>query len=115
MGYLRKMRKNQQSEAHTFIDMNTLSRNLGSATATYLFYLFVYGNNVFLLSKLDILRPRLHCMSKTAWMSHSMMITATRTGSKTWLAAKCTVSNMMGPKQSIIYFDGMKAKLANRY
>ena len=44
-----------------------------------------------------------------------MIITATRTGSKTRLAAKCTVSNMMGPKQSIIYFDGMKAKIANRY
>ena len=54
-------------------------------------------------------------MSKTALLIHSMIITATRTGSKTLLAAKCTVSNMMGPKQSILYFDGIKAKLANRY
>ena len=54
-------------------------------------------------------------MSKTAWLSHSMIITATRTGSKTQLAAKCTVGNMMGPKLSIIYFDGMEAKLANMY
>ena len=44
-----------------------------------------------------------------------MMIAATRTGSKIRLAAKCTVSKMMGPKQSIIYFDGMKAKLAKKY
>ena len=59
--------------------------------------------------------PQLHCMSKTARLIHSMIITATRTGSETRLAAKCTVSNMMGPKQSIIYSDGIKAKLANRY
>ena len=59
-------KKNQQSETHTFIDMNPLSRNHGSATVLFLFYLFVYGNGVVLLSKLDILRPRLHCMSKTA-------------------------------------------------
>ena len=95
--------------------MNPLSRNPGSATVLFLFYLFVYGNGVVLLSKLDILRPRLHCMSKTAWLSHSMIIKASRTGSKTQLAAKCTVGNMMGPKLSIIYFDGMDAKLANRY
>ena len=91
--------------------MNPLSRNPGSATATYLFYLFVYGHDVVLLSKFDILRPQLHCMSKTAQLIDSMIITATRIGSKTQLAA----SNMMGPKQSIIYFDAMKAKLANRY
>ena len=48
---------------------------------------------------------------KTARLIHSMIITAIGTGSKTWLAAKCTVGNMMGPKQSIIHFDGMKAKL----
>ena len=108
------MRKNQQSEAHTFIDMNPLPRNPVSATATYLFYLFV-RHDVVLLSKLDMLRRQLHCMSKTALLFHSMIITATRTGSKTWLAATCTVSNMMGSKQSIIYFDGTKAKLANRY
>ena len=50
---------------------------------------------------------------KTARLIHSMIITAIGTGSKTWLAAKCTVGNMMGPKQSIIQFDGMKALLAN--
>ena len=54
-------------------------------------------------------------MSKTAQLIYSMIITATRIGSKTQLTAKCTVSNMMGPKQSIIYFDEMKAKLANRF
>ena len=68
-----------------------------------------------MLSKLDILRSWVHRVSKTEWLSPSIIIIATRTGSKTRLAAKCTVSNMMGPKQSIIYFDGMKAKLANRY
>ena len=82
---------------------------------TYLFYLFVYGCDVVLLSNLDILRQQLHCISKTARLIQSVIIAATCTGSKTRLAAKCTVSNMMGPKQSIIYFDGMKAKLANGY
>ena len=43
-----------------------------------------------------------------------MIITVTRTRSKTRLAAKCTFSNMMGPKQSIIYFDGMKAKTSKQ-
>ena len=75
----------------------------------------VYGHDVVLISKFDILRPQLRCMSKPAQLIHSMIITATRTGSKTQLEAKCTVGNMMGPKQSIIYFDEMKAKLANRY
>ena len=54
-------------------------------------------------------------MSKTSRLIHFMIIIATCTGSKPWLAAKCTVGNMIGPEQSIIYFDGMKAKLANRY
>ena len=104
MGYLRKMRgKKQQSKAHTFIDMNHLSRNPGCATVAYLFYLFVYGNDIILLSKLDILRPRLHCMSKTAWLSHSMIITAIPTGSQTQLATECTVSNMTGPKKYYIF------------
>ena len=44
-----------------------------------------------------------------------MVITATRTGNKTWLAANCTADNMMGPKQSSTYFEQLKAKLANRY
>ena len=112
MGYKKNEKKIQQSEAHTFIHTNPLSRNPGSATAT-LFYLFGYGHDVVLLSKLDILRPQLHCMQKTTRLIHSMIITAISTGSKTRLAAKCTVGTMMGPKQSIIHFDGMKAKLAN--
>ena len=52
-------------------------------------------------------------MQKTARLIHSMIITASGPGSKTRLAAKCKVGNMMGPKQSVIHFDGMKAKLAN--
>ena len=52
-------------------------------------------------------------MPKTAQLIYSMTITATRTGSKTQRAAKS--GNMMGSKQSTIYFVGMKAKLANRY
>ena len=44
-----------------------------------------------------------------------MVITATRTGNKTRLAANCTVFNMMGPKQSSTYFDRLNAKLANNY
>ena len=44
-----------------------------------------------------------------------MVITATRTGIKTWLAANCTVDNMMGTKQSSTYFDRLNAKLANKY
>ena len=33
MGYLRKMRLNQESEPHPFIHMNPLSRNPGTAPA----------------------------------------------------------------------------------
>ena len=54
-------------------------------------------------------------MSKTAQLIHSMIITATHEGNKTRLAAKCSVGTIMDPKQSIIYFDGIKANLANRY
>ena len=36
MGYLIKMRENQQSEPHSFIHMNPLSRNPGFATGVYI-------------------------------------------------------------------------------
>ena len=42
----------------------------------------------------------------------SIIITATRTGNKTWLAANCKVGNIMGPKQISAYVDRMNAKLA---
>ena len=106
--YKKNEKKIQQSEAHTFIHTNPLSRNPGSATAT-VFYLFGYGHDVVLLIKAT---ATLYAR-KTARLIHSMVITAISTGSKTRLAAKCTVGNMMGPKQSIIHFDGMKAKLEN--
>ena len=44
-----------------------------------------------------------------------MAITATRTWNKTWIAANCTVDNMMGPRQISTYFNRLNAKLANKY
>ena len=51
MGYFRKMWQNQQSETHTFVHMNSISRNPGSASEIqHIFtidYNFIINYNLF--------------------------------------------------------------------
>ena len=66
-------------------------------------FAFVYGRSTVI--KIEYVKATSTFNVKTACLIPPMIIAATSTGNKTWLAANCTVSNMMGPKQSSIYFD----------